>query len=582
MERLVDSFNELGLSARVDARFSPGEWRKKMGSGRVERIATRLSSLGLFPLRSAAESCLTHHDTLVPTTNPFLLPLAMVASRAFHAQAVVPLIYDLYPDALEAAGSIKPDDFVSKLLAKLNSYVFANADGIVFIGQNMAHNAIERYGEPRRWTVIETGADAQEFAPYLAEPLQPESELESWCHSKTRVASYIGNLGVMHDWRTLADALIGWFETDNAEQLGVVIAAFGPGATKLRAACAHLSDTQIRFIEPLGDRAWARLLTLTDISLITLRDAARQTCVPSKTFSAMAAESAILAIAPTDSDLASLVQRHGCGTVVETGDAPRVIEQFARWMASPDELEEARDAASNALREHYDMPKLAAKWSTFLDQCKRSTPSARRAVDASLKRLIDIAASAAGITALAPILGGVALGLGATIGTPVLFRQQRPGKDDKPFELLKFRTMRDPKPGEDGPEHDGARITRLGAFLRATSIDELPTLLNVLRGDMSLVGPRPLLMRYLDRYTPEQRRRHQVKPGITGWAQMNGRNALSWEEKFAHDVWYVDHQSTRLDLQILLATVGKVLKRDGISQDNHATMPEFFARTPNE
>lgn len=582
MARLVDSFAEAGLSARVDAQFLPAEWRQKMGAGRVGRIAARLSSLGLFPMQSAAKACLTHHDTLVPTTNPFLLPLALVASRAFHGQTVVPLVYDLYPDALEAAGSIEADDLISQLLGKLNEFVFAHADGIVFIGQNMAQNAIARYGEPRRWTVIETGADAQEFAPYLGQSLTAESDLESWCQSKTLVASYVGNMGVMHDWKTLVDAITAWFERDDASELGVVIAAFGPGAAKLRDACAHLNDTQIRFVEPLGDRAWARLLALTDISLITLRDAARQTCIPSKTFSAMAAESAILAVAPEDSDLAMLIQKHDCGTVVETGDATRVVEQLAYWMTHPDELQTIRQAAYTALCEHYDMPKLAERWSTFLEQCKRTKNPNKQALDAALKRLLDVSASAAGLAALAPILGGVAVGLRTTMGTPILFRQQRPGKDDKPFELLKFRTMRDPKPGEEGPEHDGARITRLGAFLRATSIDELPTLLNVLRGDMSLVGPRPLLMRYLDRYTPEQRRRHEVKPGVTGWAQMNGRNALSWEEKFAHDVWYVDHQSTLLDLQILLATVGKVLKRDGISQDNHATMPEFFARTPDE
>jgi lipopolysaccharide/colanic/teichoic acid biosynthesis glycosyltransferase len=282
--------------------------------------------------------------------------------------------------------------------------------------------------------------------------------------------------------------------------------------------------------------------------------------------------------------LAELVERHECGAVVAPGDTASVVARLAHWMEHPDELEKARQSAFDALLEEYDMPKLAEKWIEFIDESTRSESDGEQEIDQKIyravKRLVDVCAAGAGLAALAPVLGGAALAIRATMGSPVFFRQQRPGLNDEPFELLKFRTMRHPKPAEAGPESDGARITGLGAFLRATSIDELPTLLNVLRGDMTLVGPRPLLMRYLDRYTPEQRRRHQAKPGVTGWAQVNGRNALSWEEKFAHDVWYVDHRSLLLDLKILLATVGKVLERDGISQDDHATMPEFLGTQP--
>lgn len=192
------------------------------------------------------------------------------------------------------------------------------------------------------------------------------------------------------------------------------------------------------------------------------------------------------------------------------------------------------------------------------------------------KRALDVAVSAAGLVSTAPVTVPVAVAIAATMGRPVLFEQIRPGKDGEPFPMYKFRTMREPKPGEDRLASDADRITRLGAFLRATSLDELPTLINVLRGEMSLVGPRPLLMRYLDRYTPEQMRRHDVKPGITGWAQINGRNAISWDEKFRLDVWYVDNQSLALDLEILLKTAWSVVRREGISAEGHATMPEFM------
>jgi lipopolysaccharide/colanic/teichoic acid biosynthesis glycosyltransferase len=162
------------------------------------------------------------------------------------------------------------------------------------------------------------------------------------------------------------------------------------------------------------------------------------------------------------------------------------------------------------------------------------------------------------------------------MGSPVLFVQERPGLGGRPFRLVKFRTMRHATAPDGAPLPDADRLTPLGRFLRATSLDELPQLWNVLRGELSLVGPRPLLMQYLARYTPEQARRQDVLPGITGWAQVNGRNALAWDEKLALDVWYVDHWSLGLDLKILVRTLGKVLRRDGISQRGQATMPEFL------
>lgn len=192
------------------------------------------------------------------------------------------------------------------------------------------------------------------------------------------------------------------------------------------------------------------------------------------------------------------------------------------------------------------------------------------------KRLLDVVGSGVGLVMTAPLMAGAAAAIRLTMGSPVFFRQQRPGLNGAPFYLVKFRTMREPRPGEDMLRSDGQRITAVGRFLRASSIDELPTLLNVLKGEMSLVGPRPLLMQYLDRYTPRQARRHKVKPGVTGWAQVNGRNALSWEEKLELDVWYVEHQSFWLDLRILATTVRKVVAREGISALGEATMSEFM------
>ncbi len=192
------------------------------------------------------------------------------------------------------------------------------------------------------------------------------------------------------------------------------------------------------------------------------------------------------------------------------------------------------------------------------------------------KRVLDLFLSSIGLLLLCPILLLIALLTWIFHGRPILFRQLRPGYRTKPFGVLKFRTMTNTHDAQGKLLPDEKRLTRLGRFLRTTSLDELPELINVLRGEMSLVGPRPLLMHYLDRYSPEQARRHTVLPGITGWAQINGRNAITWEDKFQLDVWYVDHWSLRLDLKILFLTVWKVIKREGISQPGQVTMEEFM------
>lgn len=192
-----------------------------------------------------------------------------------------------------------------------------------------------------------------------------------------------------------------------------------------------------------------------------------------------------------------------------------------------------------------------------------------------IKRFIDIFGSLAGIIVLAPVFVVIALLVRRRLGSPVLFRQRRPGLYGKPFMILKFRTMTDTRDTRGNLLADAERLLPFGRFLRSTSLDELPELLNVLRGEMSLVGPRPLLLQYLGRYTPAQMRRHEVRPGITGWAQINGRNALSWERKFELDTWYVDHYCFWQDVKILLRTIWKIARRDGISQPGQATAEEF-------
>jgi lipopolysaccharide/colanic/teichoic acid biosynthesis glycosyltransferase len=192
-----------------------------------------------------------------------------------------------------------------------------------------------------------------------------------------------------------------------------------------------------------------------------------------------------------------------------------------------------------------------------------------------MKRIFDVAFSFFGLILLSPVITVVAWKINRELGSPVLFKQLRPGKNGKPFEMMKFRSMRDANDADGNPLPDDQRMTSFGSFLRSSSLDELPELWNVFKGDMSLVGPRPLLMEYIPLYSQVQYRRHEVRPGVTGWAQINGRNAISWENKFELDIWYVDNRSLWLDMKVILLTIKKVLVRDGISAEGEATMTKF-------
>lgn len=267
------------------------------------------------------------------------------------------------------------------------------------------------------------------------------------------------------------------------------------------------------------------------------------------------------------------------GLLVPVADPKALAVAIERIGDHPDLRRRMGDASAHRAGAEFDE---RAVVDIVLDTYMRAYPRVPRPFGRVAKRAFDVAVASTLLVLAAPLLGLVALAVRLRLGRPVLFVQERPGKDGVPFRICKFRTMRETRDAYGDLLPDAARLTRFGRVLRATSLDELPELFNVVRGDMSLVGPRPLLTEYLDRYTPEQARRHQVRPGLTGWAQVNGRNATSWEERLAADVWYVDNRTMRLDLAILARTVGLVLTRQGINQDGHATMPKFEGHVGRE
>ncbi|HET7584809.1 MAG TPA: sugar transferase [Gemmatimonadaceae bacterium] len=261
------------------------------------------------------------------------------------------------------------------------------------------------------------------------------------------------------------------------------------------------------------------------------------------------------------------------GTLVPARDATALAHALAAYLGDA----ELRRAHGHAGRERVLRDFRPERlWDALYNEYARLLARpARRRVYAAVKRAMDLAAALAALVLLSPVMLLAALAVRIALGKPVLFRQTRPGLHGRPFVLYKFRTMRNATAPDGTPLPDAERLTPLGRLLRSTSVDELPEMWNVLKGDLSLVGPRPLLMEYLPLYTPEQARRHDVRPGVTGWAQVNGRNALTWEEKLALDVWYVDHRGTALDLRILLRTLKQVIVRHGISHQGHATMERF-------
>jgi lipopolysaccharide/colanic/teichoic acid biosynthesis glycosyltransferase len=291
-----------------------------------------------------------------------------------------------------------------------------------------------------------------------------------------------------------------------------------------------------------------------------------RTVYPNKVFDYMAcAKPVLLAI---DGAARRLVcEEAGAGLFAEP-ENPEALAGVVRQLADdPSGRAEMGERGRQWVTAHASRRVLAEEYLALLEKLRRHRPGRRRGL--FVKEVLDRTLAFLALVILSPVIAALAVALFMTHGRPVLFRQTRPGRNGRPFDLMKFRTMRE----GDGP--DDARLTPLGRWLRSFSLDELPELWNVLRGDMSLVGPRPLLMKYLERYSPQQARRHEVKPGVTGWAQIKGRNALSWDERLALDVWYVDNRSLMLDLQILARTVAQVILRRGIAHPGTATMPEF-------
>jgi lipopolysaccharide/colanic/teichoic acid biosynthesis glycosyltransferase/glycosyltransferase involved in cell wall biosynthesis len=537
---------------------------------------------------------------------PFLPLLGYVHKKLFGRRYVV-WVDDVYPDVLVRRGIISAHGWADRAWSAFNRVAFGNAEHVFTLSPNMLAT-VRRYlphGFPA--TIVPTWVDTEIVYPV------PKHE-NAWSAQQglndKKVVMYSGNFGETHDLDALLDAAR---RLRARRDLVFVLIGTGTKWEALRSSVAAGEDPNVRVLPWQPSKILHESLSAADMAYVTLAEGIEGISMPSKTYYAMAAGSALLASCTDHSDLAHIVRGCECGIIIKPGSVDDLVRAIEDLCDHPSRLDiykaNARTAAierysrsinGKILRETlecivrnytseqhfhslgppkhhpndtYSMPSVDESRPA---QCEVLGRSRQCGWNTAVKRSVDGSVAFVGLVVLSPVLAAAALLIRLKMGGPVLFRQQRPGLHERPFTLLKFRTMLEDRDENGALLPDDLRLTSLGRFLRATSIDELPQLWNVLRGNISLVGPRPLLMSYLSRYSPEQSRRHEVMPGITGWAQINGRNALSWEEKFTLDVWYVDHWSLSLDLKILWLTVRKVLRREGINQHGQATMTEFL------
>ena len=386
------------------------------------------------------------------------------------------------------------------------------------------------------------------------------------------VITYAGAHGPANDLDTVLRAAGRLREEQNIHFL---LVGDGKDRAALVAKAEQMSLMNVTFTGALPKSQMPSVLAASDACLAILMNIPMfTTTYPNKVFDYMASGRPTLLM--IDGVIRETIETAHAGVFVPPGDDALLAVEAKHLSQDRDLCRSMGYSARSYVAEHFNREQQADLFREVLHALLRRKS---RGYD-RLKRLLDVLLAVVGLVMLSPVVFGAATAVAVTMGHPVFFCQQRPGLGGKPFTIIKFRTMRSDIDATGQPLPDSTRLTKLGWFLRSTSIDELPELINVLKGEMSFVGPRPLLTQYLNLYTPEQRRRHEVRPGITGWAQVNGRNAITWEEKFELDVWYVDHRSFMLDIKILLRTFWKVIKREGISQEGQVTMTEFLGSPP--
>lgn len=515
----------------------------------------------LFALRSVGVALTHQYDVLFATTTPLTAGIPGIFSRWFRGKPFVFEVRDLWPELPREMGVIT-NPVVLWAMGVLEWVSYRSAHRVVGLSPGIVQG-IERCGVPSdRIALVPNGCDFSIF----------EQDVETWrpegVENGDLLAIFTGTHGMANGLDSVLDAA-NLLQERGRNDIKIALVGDGKFKPQLQARAREQGLVNVIFHDPVNKQRLAGLMKESDLGIQSLANvpAFYFGTSPNKFFDYISAGLPVINNYP--GWLAGMIKETGCGFAVEPDSAEQFADALEAAASNRAALKRMGAAASELAHRDFDRDILGRKFAEILVE------TASLPVVALMKRAMDILGAACGLILLAPVTLLLAFLVRRKHGAPVCFRQKRPGKAGQPFEMIKFRTMTDARDGEGELLPDAQRLTPFGQFLRSTSLDELPELWNVLKGDMSLVGPRPLLMEYLPLYSERQARRHDVRPGITGWAQVNGRNALSWEEKFELDVWYVENRTLWLDIKILFLTVWQVVKRDGISQDGEATMSKF-------
>lgn len=525
----------------------------------VSFVSFMISSLvATFRVRSV--------DMVIGTSPPIFQAVSAWVVAVLRRKPFLLEIRDLWPSFAIDIGVLK-NPVLIRLSRRLERFLYRQADHLL-VNSPAYREYLIAQGVPKpKISLIPNGVDPGVFSPEAP----AEGIRESLGLKDKFIVTYAGALGLANDLETLLKAAA---KLENQKRIHFLIVGEGKEQENLWTLAQALDLQNVTFLGSRPKEEMPTVLAASDACLAILRDIPMfRTTYPNKVFDYMAAgKPTLLAI---DGVIREVMESSGGGIFVPPGNPEALADAVLEVSQNTEKAFQMGKNARNYVVRHFNRDEQALRFEELLLRLSCQAGARRGFYARGGKRILDLSLAIPAFIVLLPLMLLISIAIFLTIGGPVLFRQIRPGLGGKPFEMYKFRTMLDFRDKRGNLLPDAQRLTRLGRFLRSLSLDELPTLYNVIRGDISLVGPRPLLMQYLDRYTPEQARRNEVLPGVTGWAQVRGRNAISWEEKFKLDVWYVQNICLQLDIQILWRTVLQVLKRDGVSALGHATMPEF-------
>jgi lipopolysaccharide/colanic/teichoic acid biosynthesis glycosyltransferase len=525
-----------------------------------------------FALRSLILSLRMDYDVVFATSTPLTAALPGIAARWLRRKPFVFEVRDLWPELPRAMGVLR-NPLVLLMMNWLEFVAYHSANSCVALSPGIAQGITRRGVPESRVVTVPNGCDLDLFAPDAAHPLPEIPGLPPDAFA----ATFTGAHGVANGLGAVLDAAA---ELRLRGRTDIFLVFIGDGKERpalIERAHREKLDNCL-FVDPMPKKALAQFLCRrANVGLMILANvpAFYYGTSPNKFFDYLASSLPVLVNYP--GWMAEMVTAQGMGVAVPPQDPVAFANALMRMADARVATAEMGPRGHNFAQREFSHAILAQRCVSVMESAaavrsEKEMSAYRRWGKRGLDLLVLLAAS----PFVLPVVIVVALVVRLHMGSPVFFRQVRPGYRAKPFTLFKFRTMNSARDKRGSLLSDEKRLTKLGELLRRYSVDEIPQLWNMLKGEMSLVGPRPLLMQYLDRYTPEQARRHEVKPGLTGWAQVNGRNAVDWEERFLLDIWYVEHWSLGLDAKIIWKTVRDVVKREGISQYGHATMTEFM------